>query len=60
MWSSLFLLFLQIYLTNASCVCTTVSCPIEGNNKVIMGNGSANINYIYKMLENQNLEYFLI
>jgi len=52
MWSSLFLLFLQIYLTNASCVCTTVSCPIEGNNKVIMGNGSANINYIYNLHNN--------
>ena len=52
MWSSVFLLFVQVYLTHASCVCTTVACPVEGNNNVIMGNGSANINYIYKSHNN--------
>ena len=52
MWSSIFLLFLPVYLTHASCVCTTVTCPMEGNNNIIMGNGSANINYIYKLHNN--------
>lgn len=52
MWCSIFLLFLQIYLTHTSCVCTTVPCPVEGNNNVIMGNGYANINYIYTLHNN--------
>ena len=54
MWKSLFFLFLQSYviLTNSECVCTTVPCPTEGNNHVIMGNGSADMNYIYKLHNN--------
>ena len=52
MLRSIFPLFLQVYLTYASCVCTTVPCPIEGNNHIIMGNGSADINYIYKLHNN--------
>ena len=54
MWKPLFFLFLQSYviLTNSECVCTTVPCPTEGNNHVIMGNGSADMNYIYKFHNN--------
>ena len=41
--------FSQLYLTHSStCVCTTVDCPVEGSNKIIMGNGSAIIDYTYK------------
>lgn len=43
-----FLAFLRLYLTYAGCVCTTVPCPVEGNNTIVMGNGFALIDYIYE------------
>lgn len=53
MFFRLFLLScLPVYLIRASsCVCTTVSCPVEGSNSIIMGNGGAHIDYTY---ENHN------
>lgn len=33
--------------TASTCICTTVSCPQIGENKLIMGDGTANIDYIY-------------
>ena len=33
--------------TNSTCICTTVPCPHENVNTVIMGNGYATIEYIY-------------
>ena len=33
----------------STCVCTTVSCPISGENYITMGNGSANIIYDYEL-----------
>ena len=35
--------------TNSTCICTTVPCPHENVNTVIMGNGYATIEYIYHM-----------
>ena len=35
-------------LSSSSCVCTTVDCPKTGENNIIMGNGYANMNYIYE------------
>jgi hypothetical protein len=54
MWKPIVFLLLQSYLTltGANCVCTTVPCPIEGNNHVIMGNGGADMNYMYKLHNN--------
>ena len=54
MWNPIVFLLLQSYLTltGANCVCTTVPCPIEGNNHVIMGNGGADMNYMYKLHNN--------
>jgi len=44
----LLLICAPLYLIHASsCVCTTVDCPVEGNNTIIMGNGGANIDYTY-------------
>lgn len=37
--------------TNSTCICTTVPCPHENVNTVIMGNGYATIEYIYHMHE---------
>jgi hypothetical protein len=37
------------YLTD--CICTTVPCPIQGHNTVIMGEGGANITYTYNLHE---------
>ena len=48
MFRLLILSCLQLYAIQASsCVCTTVDCPIEGNNSIVMGNGGANIDYLY-------------
>jgi len=55
MWSFIFVFFLQIYSIYASCVCTTVECPVEGNNHIIMGNGNADINYIYQLHNNSQV-----
>jgi hypothetical protein len=39
----------NIYLAQTSeCVCTTVDCPVEGKNNIVMGGGYANIEYIYQ------------
>ena len=41
---------IPLYLIHASdCVCTTVDCPVEGVNSVIMGSGGAHIDYTYKI-----------
>lgn len=43
------LIFSQLYVIHSSiCICTTVDCPVEGSNPIIMGNGYANIDYTYK------------
>ena len=43
------LLFPYNFAQSSSCVCTTVDCPVEGKNTVIMGDGNANITYMYSM-----------
>lgn len=46
--SILFILFTLIQKTKSSaCVCTTVPCPKEGHNPIIMGNGYATLDYFY-------------
>ena len=48
MWFLLLLSFIQVCVTQTSqCVCTSVECPVEGTNSIIMGNGNANITYLY-------------
>ena len=45
----LLLLCIPPYLVQpSSCVCTTVQCPTEGTNSIVMGNGYAEIQYMYK------------
>jgi len=48
-----FIHFVTIQTTN--CVCTTVTCPDEGHNKIIMGNGGAIIDYIYSSHNNHEV-----
>lgn len=48
-----FIHFVTSKTTN--CVCTTVTCPNEGHNKIIMGNGGAIIDYIYTSHNNQEV-----
>jgi len=38
---------------SSDCVCTTVDCPKEGINRVIMGNGNAHIDYVYDYHDDQ-------
>lgn len=38
------------------CVCTTVECPMEGKNSLVMGDGNADISYIYE----QHGEYLVV
>lgn len=52
-FSVFFLLFPFIKVLSNECVCTTVQCPQEGINNVIMGNGYANIDYIYEFHNDQ-------
>ncbi len=49
----LLLLFL-FYLVNVSsdCVCTTVPCPQQGDNALLMGQGNANMTYQYNLQHN--------
>ena len=48
MWFRLLVAVTQLYLSRSSnCVCTTVDCPVGGSNKIIMGNGSAMVDYTY-------------
>ena len=48
-----FLLFLSVgflslkYVVPEYCVCTTVECPSQGENNIVMGGGNANISYNY-------------
>ena len=44
----LFLLFFVRALYSQDCVCTTVPCPVVGENDIIMGNGGSKISYIYE------------
>tara|TARA_Y200000002_G_scaffold24269_2_gene18336 strand:- start:3887 stop:4438 length:552 start_codon:yes stop_codon:yes gene_type:complete len=37
------------FLESNYCVCTTVSCPVEGENSVIMGDGYAEMTYVYSL-----------
>ncbi len=56
MFWGLFFLALQFTTSLSSeCVCTTVPCPVEGNNTVIMGNGNANIEYVYAIHNNHEV-----
>lgn len=44
-----YLLFLLFSIVNSEdCVCTTVMCPVVGENYIIMGNGNANVQYYYE------------
>lgn len=49
---SLYILFLFTTYTRSQngeyCVCTTVECPQVGENNIIMGQGGANMTYIYE------------
>ena len=38
------------------CVCTTVDCPIQGKNSLVMGDGNAHMSYIY----DQHEEYLVV
>ena len=38
------------------CVCTTVDCPIQGKNSLVMGDGNAHMSYIY----DQHGEYLVV
>ena len=38
------------------CVCTTVECPMQGKNSLVMGDGNAHMSYIY----DQRGEYFVV
>ena len=46
-YSVLFSLF--AVAASTTCVCTTVSCPIVGENALVMGKGSAKITYEYDL-----------
>ena len=46
------LLSLLNFVTSNYCVCTTVECPMIGENKIVMGNGFAEITYQY--IQHQN------
>ena len=49
MWFNFPLVVMSLYLVQTNdCVCTTVMCPMEGKNNIIMGNGYANIDYTYQ------------
>lgn len=43
-------------VTPEYCVCTTVECPIQGENSLVMGDGNANMSYIY----NQHGDYLVV
>ena len=43
----LFSCFMRQTRQTTPCVCTTVECPQEGTNPIVMGNGSAIMDYIY-------------
>lgn len=48
-WFMIFWLFCVAHSQNGDyCVCTTVPCPQYGENNIIMGNGYANMTYIYE------------
>ena len=47
------ILFFPLSLTiSTTCICTTVECPTTGQNNITMGNGYANIDYIYSYHSN--------
>jgi len=49
-------LFYGITIIHASdCVCTSVSCPVQGENDIIMGNGNADLTYIYEEHKQHNV-----
>lgn len=50
MWIHLLLIATVLYTAHAStCVCTTIICPVEGRNDIIMGNGYARMEYTYQL-----------
>jgi len=49
MWFQLLLTAVSLYTIHAStCVCTTIICPVEGKNDIIMGAGFAHMEYTYQ------------
>ena len=46
------LIFSGSSLEDSPCVCTTVPCPQVGANDIVMGNGGAEITYIYESHNN--------
>lgn len=52
MWLRIFVTFFAlydaVYSSDSPCVCTTVPCPQIGENNIIMGQGGANITYVYE------------
>lgn len=56
MWFCKYLLFLImmniVQSNNSPCICTTVPCPEEGENNILMGKDGANITYIYELHQN--------
>lgn len=49
MWLRFLTVIANLCLVQTStCVCTTVDCPVDGKNNIVMGGGYANIEYIYQ------------
>jgi len=46
LWATLFLASIRNTYPS-SCVCTTVQCPVVGDNMLVMGNGHADMTYNY-------------
>lgn len=40
---------------DSQCICTTVDCPVYGENNIIMGNGYADMTYYYENHNNYNV-----
>ena len=53
MWSRTFYI-ISVFLVGVSsqespCVCTTVPCPVIGENDIVMGNGGVQMSYVYEL-----------
>jgi len=46
----LFLFCVGVFSSDSPCICTTVPCPQDGANYILMGKNNANMTYIYKTL----------
>ena len=59
--SLIILLFFPLYIVQSSdCVCTTVNCPVEGENSVTMGNGNAHCPRVVSTRQVRNSQFFSI